>query len=138
MKLIDAVITTAAVLVLAGCSAQPTTTPTSAPAKPADWSFCSHLSGSMQLYADMIVALSQTGNIDQGDLNTLGGYFTDLREEGSSKVTSMLTDYAGPYDTIKKAVDSGAGNVNFNTDAYKNASTDLLNYCAKSVGYHGG
>jgi len=149
MKLMKVVVVGAAVLLLAGCStadAHPaavqkpaTHSATSGKtAEPTDWKFCSDFMDSMSPYADLILKLSQTGNIAQGDLDTLGTYISDLDNDASSKIQATLTDYEGPYNVISSAVNSGAGSVNFNTDAYKTASTNILKYCSGTVGYHNG
>lgn len=142
MRYAAAVIAVAA-LALTGCSsAQPKETPTpeetatysAVTTGPEGWDYCENLVAGMDSYVDFILDASQ-GQVNMTEYNTQETWAYTLEKQVPENGTDELADYLDPIQQMRDAVDSGGGNLSFNTDRFKTGAQTTLDYCVDEIGY---
>lgn len=129
-----------ALLALAGCtSSSPeieTTSEAEESVKSDPMLFCGELGENLNDYASFLADIA-TADVNLSVYKIQLSRMETLEGLVPSEAKAMLAQYADPVYQIKSVVDAGGGDISFNTDGYKEASTGLIQYCI-DAGYSAG
>jgi hypothetical protein len=90
--------------------------------------FCERFGENLTDYSGFILTLV-TADVDLAEHRIQSLRIQAMEDVVPADAKTLLAQYADPVYQIQAVIDSGGGNININTDGYKESIPELLDYC---------